>query len=396
MIQFFDKYMNEIPDIEFIEVAWNRKWKEPGTFSVYTSAIYWDERIKYVKNSGRPETGIVQKVVVERKAQGTFVTASGFFAEKVLDWLSIWTDYNIYATKEEHPAYSDWVSSKVGAELLNANALKQEDEPRPTFVKGVFTKSDSKWPNPLSISTHAGETVKTLLYDYLNQNNMSCYVEIQKNENYFHWAQPWLNNPSEPHFIFLVGTIEGRELSKNVIFGEGYQNAAKIEYVYDDSGAFPYFVIRQTMETTGFTNEEVVIDDSGNRKGRIHEYLVEPNNRPRDLDVYPRKIIEGNVAGIELKPENEKIIREQLKKQALTEMLNHYKQEVISVDVIQNTFYYLKDYDLGDICSIAFDEIQKMFKARIVEIHEVHRKNTVEIQLVFGTPKKQQYIQIAI
>ena len=38
MIQFFDKFMNRLEDLDFIEVAWNRKWTEAGDFSVRLAA----------------------------------------------------------------------------------------------------------------------------------------------------------------------------------------------------------------------------------------------------------------------------------------------------------------------------------------------------------------------
>lgn len=396
MIVFYDKAMNILPAIDFIEIVWQRKWKEPGTFSIYTIAKKWDNRIKYITIDGRHETGIVQKVVVEKKIEGTFITASGLFAEKALNWMVARSDWNVYAAKSEYPEYNDWVISKIGGELLNLNALKQGDEPRPTFINGVWPTEDSEWPDPFSMSIEAGKEIGTSLYEYLIPNNMSYYVVLHPSIAYVAWAEPWLKNPDEPHFMFRVGTIKGRDLSDKVFFGEGYQNVAKIEYAYDDSGAVPYIEIRQTMESTGFSNEEVITDESGNQKGRIHEYLVDSNNRPKDIDVYPRMIVEGNVSGIELKPENETTIRAQLQQKAREEMLNHYKSEIISIDILQNTFKYLEDYNIGDTCTIVFDEIKKSFTAQIVEVTETHHKNKVDINLTFGTPRKTKYVQLNI
>ena len=66
MIVFYDKAMNILPAIDFIEIVWQRKWKEPGTFSIYTIAKLWVMRINYITIDGRHVTGIVQKVVVEK------------------------------------------------------------------------------------------------------------------------------------------------------------------------------------------------------------------------------------------------------------------------------------------------------------------------------------------
>ena len=128
----------------------------------------------------------------------------------------------------------------------------------------------------------------------------------------------------------------------------------------------------------------------------IREFYIDENNRPKDLDLYPKKIIQGSVSGIELKVVNESVIREQMRNQGKLEMLNHWKQETINVDVLQNTFYYLENYNLGDICTIVLDDIEQMFAARIVEVKEVHRKNAIEVQLVMGTPYKQKYVALNI
>lgn len=396
MIVFYDKEMKQLPAIDFIEITWNRKWKEPGNFTIYTSYKEWNDKIKYINIEGRPETGIVQKVVVEKKTEGTFITAKGYFAEKALNWAVVKSDWNVYASKSEHPEYNDWVIGKIGGELFMLNVQKQLDEPRPVFINGIWPTEDSEWPDPFSMSLEAGKEIGTSLYDYLIQYNMSYYVSIVPSLAFVSWAQPWLKNPDEPHFMFRVGTLKGRNLSDKVFFGDGFNNVSKITWTYDDTDAVPYIEIRQTMESTGFTNEEIITDDSGNQKGRIHEFLVDSNNRPKDIDVYPHKIIEGNVTGIELKPENEQTIRAQLQQKAREEMLNHYKSEVVSVDVLQETFKYLTDYNLGDTCSIVFDEIEKTFVAQIIEITETHRNNKMDVNLTFGTPRKTKYVQLNI
>ncbi|WP_330676383.1 Gp37-like protein, partial [Mogibacterium timidum] len=65
-------------------------------------------------------------------------------------------------------------------------------------------------------------------------------------------------------------------------------------------------------------------------------------------------------------------------------------------DVIQNNTYYLKDYDIGDLCSISFDEIEQTFKARIVEVSETYSKNKLGVKITFGTPRKAKYIPVGI
>jgi hypothetical protein len=395
MINFYDKEMNLLETIEFIEITWNRKWTEAGDFTIYTIANEWNDKIKYINIDGRPETGIVKKIVIEEKIEGTFLTAKGYFLEKLIDLVQARENSNVFAKSTEHPEWDDWVSSTIEAYALIDNAIGIEKQPRPSFIGGIYIAGGCKWPDEVNLSIKQGDNIGEVIRSYLILWNMSPIIEIRK------WPlgpvmEKWEKDPDEPHFTYLIGIKLGRDISEQVIFGKGYENVSRIEYQYDDSDSFPYYQIAQTMETTGFSNEEVISDESGQRKGRITEHYIDANNRPRDVDYYPKKVIEGNVSGIELKPANEAQIREQMRQQAKVDMLNHYKQETIVADVIQNNTYYLKDYDIGDLCSISFDEIEQTFKARIVEVSETYSKNKLEVKITFGTPRKAKYIPVGI
>lgn len=396
MIRFFDKNMHQLPDIDFIELSWNRKWKEPGDFSIHLAAKDWNRAVKFVKNSGRPETGIIQKTVYEVTTHGAMVTLSGFFAEHVLYGVALFKDYNVYAEGDDVTFnLFGWInSSALGQYSMDPQINSLHDMP-PSIPGTVWGDYEAEWMSKLAYSLKAGMDAATTLYDICGLYDMGWYVTIRDTiPSVLDYIMEWREKIKEPHYLYQVKPLKGRNLKDKVYFGAGWDNVSKIEYVYDDSGVFSIVEARQTMEEVGFTKEEIVTDDSGNRKGRIQEFYVDSINCPKDLDLYPRKIIEGNVSGIELKPQNESVIREQLRNQCKLEMLNHWKSETINVDVLQNAFYYLNDYDLGDTCTIVLDDIEQMFSARIMEVKEVWRKNAVEIQLVFGTPHKQKYITV--
>lgn len=395
MINFYDKAMNPLEPIEFIEITWNRKWNEAGDFTIYTIASEWNDKIKYVNIDGRPETGIVKKTVIEEKIEGTFVTVKGYFLEKLLDLVQAREDSNAFAKAVDHTEWEFWVSLEIDAHVLANNVIGITHQPRPSFLGGIHPADGSPWPDEVDLSIKQGDNIGEAIRNYLLLHNMSPIIEIRK------WPlaselERWEKNPDEPHFTYLIGPKVGRDLSDKIIFGKGYENVSRVEYQYDDSDAFPYYQIFQTMETTGFSNEAIITDEGGNSRGRITEFYIDENNRPIDVDYYPKKVIEGNVSGIELKPANEAQIREQMRQQAKVDMLNHYRQETIVADIIQNNIYYLHDYDIGDLCSISFDEIEQTFKARIVEVNETYSKNRLELKITFGTPRKAKYIPVSI
>ena len=80
-----------------------------------------------------------------------------------------------------------------------------------------------------------------------------------------------------------------------------------------------------------------------------------------------------------------------MQKKAQLDMLDHYKVEEISINVLQEKFIYMQDYDLGDICAALIDDLEQMYYARIEEVNETHKNNMIEIQLVLGTPSKQKW-----
>lgn len=398
MIQFFDKFMNRFEDLDFIEVSWNRKWTEPGDFSIHLAAKDWNKHVKFVKNTGRPETGIVQKTVYEVTPQGALVTISGFFAEKALSGVVLHSDKNVVERGDfVIVGLFLLINESAAGQYSEVLSLAQDHTIPPSIPGRVWGDYDAEWMPELIYSFKAGTDAATTLYDACSLYNMSYFVGLDDVDPRMpDFLKNWLEEIKEPHYLYRVYPLQGRDLRNKVVFGEGWVNVSKIEYIHDDSGVISIVEARQTMDETGFSKEEIVTDEQGNQKGMIREFYIDETNRPRDLDLYPKKVIQGNVSGIELKVANESIIREQLRNQCKLEMLNHWKQETINVDVLQNTFYYLKDYNLGDICTIVLDDIEQMFTARIMEVKEVHRKNAIEVQLVMGTPRKQKYVALSI
>ena len=53
--------------------------------------------------------------------------------------------------------------------------------------------------------------------------------------------------------------------------------------------------------------------------------------------------------------------------------------------------FYLKDYDLGDVCVALIDDMEQFYTARIVEINETHKSNRIDVELVLGSPSKQKW-----
>ncbi len=394
MIKCLNKFGEEVKMIDFVELQWSRKYFECGSFVLYMAAKDYDPNVKYIQCIGRPETAMVQKVVYEEKSNGEFVTLSGFFIDKVLDW-SAYTipisTMTFTGKAEVKKKLTQWLLETVSDKYAKHGDVYEKTNWNVTggTVSGAKLSVDSDVPNELSISAELGESTGSAMRKAL------------KSAGYTLICRPIFSAKEEPGKPLLgieLHVQKGKDLRDDVFFGEAWGNISKCEYAYDESGVYSGFLASQEIPDDFNTPNEVHGYWKDGKKVRaIHEYAFFEDNMPSGLGhCVPLKVFDANISGVEIKSSNESLIRSKMRDAAKLEMLNSYKQETISVDVLQHRFYYLKDYNLGDICTINIDSIQKEFTSRLVEVREVHAKNKVDIELVFGTQNRQIYRKVDV
>lgn len=397
MIAYLNKFGDEMMPIDFIELQWNRKYHGAGNFVLYIAAKDYDPEIKYIQVKDRPETGIVQKIVYEEKTNGDFVTLSGFFIEKLLD-----------CTAPTQHMMSNYSNSPGTEKNATSNALRW-------FFSNLFVQQTNTLENGMSpdlLGGNPNNNPVTFFYETLVKNGVeiprhiisfeitepfgkTLYNNLEK-YNCSYIVRPLFKNRDESKPLLGIETQiwKGRDLRNSIYFGDSIDNVKKIEFMVDESGAKECVIGLQEIpdEITNYSNVVYAYED-GKYKKFISETYHYQNNMPTNLGkVFPQKIIKTNCN--EINANNEKTVRETMQHEAKLELLNNYIDEKISIDVIQNKFYYLKDYNLGDVCTIVIDKIQKMYTARIVEINEVFSQNKNDVELILGTPTKQEYRRI--
>lgn len=397
MITCLNKYGDELMPIDFIELQWNRKYNAAGNFVLYMAAKDHNPDIKYIQFKGRPETGIVQKIVYEEKTNGDFVTISGFFIEKLLDCTAptkyLISDYssNTNSTKDELTESLKWLFYNLF--IQQTENLQRSMEPGSFGIASdcipvnFFYETLVKEGIDISkhiISFEIGDLFGKTLYKNLEKYNCSYSVK------------PLFKNRDERKPLLGIETQvwKGRDLRDTIFFGDSIDNVKKIEFAEDESGAKNRVIALQEIpeDTQGY-NGIFYAYENGELKKFIFESYTYENNSPTGLGkVFPQKVIKTNCN--EINSQTESKVRNIMQHEAKLELLNNYIDEKISVDVLQNKFYYLEDYDLGDVCTIVIDKIKKMYTARIVEINEVFSQNKNEIELILGTPTKQEYRRI--
>ncbi|WP_077391703.1 Gp37-like protein [Mobilibacterium timonense] len=376
MITFYDKTGKQLDEITFIECQWERKYSEAGSFSIYCAAADWNFDIKYLMNTDRKETAIVQKIVFEKKTEGNFITASGFFLEKVLSWGCNYEPVTLTASTEA--AVKAAITTLMTKDFSSNSSYKQLGE--------ISFSDDSTFPASINQSLDPGTDFASVLYDSLQENGMSF------------WCEPVFHtDESAPLLGVVIHTYKGADRSGAVFFSEGYNDVSDVSYTLDESAEYPLYGIMQEVQAASGFDNVISVNTKEGVKYFISETIAVDTNCPSDLGAcWPLKVITGSVSGMEMVSANQQAIRDAMKQQATTDMLNHYKIETITANVIQETFLYLENYDLGDICTVILDDLKQMFVARIAEIEEVHRNNTVEITLTLGTPQKTKYRAVRV
>lgn len=384
MILTFDKMGAAIGYPNFIELQWNRRWNGFGDFVVYLPVSEYDPNIKYIQNVGRPETGIVQKIVYQQKPEGDFVTISGFFIEALLNWGALWQAKNYTATTAAgvrtriRHFVRDCMTLTVPPTVSGYTdpALKPTNPQLYTF--SIDASADT--PATMSLAYTAGDPCGDTLLEWFNTNDYSFT------------AEPIFNTSGTGPFLGIrLIPYTRTDRSASVIFGKPYANVASVEYVLDESAEKAEYLLVQEVsssQASGYSNITVITTSQGTKRYTFaHTYTSA--NAPENMGgAYPAKVLYTS-AGSDTSISQTDLFA-QMRQQGRMDMLDNYRLETVTVDVIQNRDIYLEDYNLGDMVSIVVPEIDRAFTAQIMEVHEVTSANKTEVEVVLGTPRRRK------
>lgn len=390
MIYYYDRYGNQLGDRDFIEVRWERKWDScDGQFSLYIPASTYNPEIKYIMNDECGEWGVVQKILYQQKVEGDFVTLEGLTLTGLLNFGSCWVGYGYEAsdTNGVRDMIRCWIASSFNLTIPTSvpSGYSGVEIPfaRPQFWK-IELDSSSVYPDTIDIFVDAGELFGDIFLNWLSTEGFSVAVTPLFNAE--------VNEADQPLLGLKLKIVQGRDLTDSVFFGKAYDDVSSVQYSVDESGErSTYIAVNEVNkdDRSGFTNVHSVPTNDGIKYYIAQYYSSGTKNRPSDMGYcFPAKVLKTSVTTHEVS--NTKA-RNQMTTQAKLDILNNYRVENVVIDVIQNRFIYLEDYNLGDTCSILIDELKIEFSSRIVGVTEVYSQNTKEVTIILGTPKKEKY-----
>lgn len=329
-----DAKFQPVAYLEFTNLQWTREYYTVGQFSAQLPPGQYSTGMKYVYRQDRPETGIIQKVELERTPTGERVQISGYFLEDLLTDRAVWPPF--YATGSLPAAVIQMIRTYAG----DLPRVVIEDAP-------AGLADDEAWQE-------VGGAVSSVAYTRLRTQQRSLRARYNYQTD-----------------TITVGVWQGldrtqsQEENSYVVFSDGFGTLAKLNASRDESNHRNYAVIAGEGEGSDRITETVDHTGGGAKK----EIFI-------DSSSYWDK-----------EAQTEAQYRESLRQEAEDTLLEYQVVSNVDVDVSQSGFRYTQDYDLGDKVDFMLPEIGLEMEARIVTVREVYKQGYLTITVELGDKK---------
>lgn len=326
-----DSNFQPVSYLQFINLQWNREYYQAGDFSVQIPAGQYLPEMKYLYTPDRPETGIIQKVELSETVKGHFIQMSGFFLEYILN------------DKIVYPTY--YASGPLGTAVTDMVEQYKEDIPLLQVSPPTSSGSSISWQE-------TGGQLGEIAYTQLQTQQMS-YRCMYNYENNLITFSVW------------KGLDRTQDQSENnfVTFSNGFKNLSNLKASLDESNFRNYAVVAGQDEGE---NRKIAYADNSNG-GYKKILFVDARNERWDA---------------EQQTEDEYL--EGLQQKGFEKLLDYQNERNIEVNVTDETFQYLIDFDIGDLVDVILEELGINMQARIVAVKEVFKQNTHTVTLELG------------
>lgn len=354
-----DKDFNIIQILRYSNLQWRRRYYEAGTFSIQIPVEQYDASIKYIYSKDRPEVGEISQInYMESKGTKTFALSGYFLEEELNRRICYPKTSNTNITNEP-----SWVNQSDSAENV-ATAFFD------SFKDVSFTDNGAIFNCELGIDTgtsqgrgktseheRCGEKLGDKIYSILKPSGMSFRVnyDFLNNVKTFNcWkgldrtqANADGNNP------IVFSTRYGNLKEPNIVWSDSdYKNCYLSSNSYTDSDSdteFVYTYARSEKLDTDASTRFILVSASANRSdySTEAEYLTALHT-------------EGHA-----------------------ELIENARTFSFDFDAIEGSYEYMKDFDLGDKCSLEVKELGISQDAVLNGIDEVIKNGTWTMTMNF-------------
>lgn len=330
-----DRNFQPVKTYDFINLQWNRKYYECGTFSVQIIAEDYDDSIIYLFRKDRPETGIIQKIEYSETIKGAFVQLTGFFLECLMN------DKIIYPTF--------FASGNIETECNRMVSTYKDDIPFFEFgaIKGLGKKAEFQ---------ETGGQMGSVLYRTLQTQELSYRLKLD-----------YVNTKLIFEIYQGLDRTQDQDNNNPVVFSKAFKNISKTVVTTDNSNYKNY----------------IIVAGQGEGSARMFATVDKSNG------AYRRQVFYDQRNEAQEGTDNEYLSSlRQIGEEAL---LSYQAVQNIELEPQESAFRYLKDFDLGDKVDNVFDPLKLSFQSRIIEINEVYKNGNRTISLTIGDKILTQY-----
>lgn len=340
--------------LRFTNLQWNRKYHESGNFSMQIPLGQYSSDIKYIYTKDRPEMGKVTQINFTRQNGYSYLQLSGYFLENELD---------------RHVVFPYGASNVTNAPMWTYRSGRAEDVAY-AYFNGFKMITTSAGSSSLGIATGTslgrgkesihyrnGEYLGYKIYDILKPSGMSFRVSYDFVENTRRF-EVWSG----------MDRTEGNSDGNNpIVFSTKYGNIKNPNVVIDETNYKNACLI---------TNEQIVNDTS--------TYISRAVFLPDDED-NEYSFLQQN-SGLNRNDYAENEFVSALENEGSNALSEHIKIINVEFDAMEGSYEYMKDFDIGDLCSIEIAEMNLSAQARLIGCYEVMKSGQWTMTMEFGTP----------
>lgn len=349
-----DENYNLMSLLRFTNLQWNRKYHQPGTFSMQLPLEQYSNDIKYIYTKDRPELGKVNQVNYLDQNGYRYVQLSGYFLENELNRHVVYKKGTTNITNSP-----EWIEQSGKAEdvaYMFFDGFKEISTD--SFTSSLdLQREETMGRGDSVIHTRGNEYLGDKIYNILKPSGMSYRVRYD-----------FVNNTR------LFGVWQGLDRTESnaeknnpIIFSTKYGNIKNPNILLSD---------------TDYKNACISINEqyAGEESVFTTRAVFNPAETDKEIAMLFLR------SGISKNDYSEVDFPIALDNEALNALQNRVKIVNLEFDASAGSYEYMKDFDIGDECTVEVHEMHLSADARLIGCYEVMKSGQWSMTMEFGTP----------
>lgn len=349
-----DENYNIVSLLRFTNLQWNRKYHQPGTFSMQLPLEQYTNDMKYIYTKDRPEVGkITQRNYLSQNGY-EYIQISGYFLEHELN---------------RHVVYKNGTTNIINSPAWIEKSGKAEDVAH-AFFDAFKTISIAEYSSALgiqneeslgrgknSVHTRNGEYLGSKIYDILKPSGMSyrvIYDFINSVKTFGVWKG-------------IDRTQDNIEKNNPIVFSTKYGNIRNLNILISDE---------EHKNACVTTHEQ----NTGENSTLTTRVLFNNSDNDKEFSMLSLR------SSVNKKDYTETDFVTALDNEAQNELSKHVSIINMEFDATAGSYEYMKDFELGDECTIEVPEMYLSADARLIGCYEVMKSGKWSMTMEFGTP----------